>query len=184
MRLRPFITLLPALLLAGCASSPSIQPVEQVDIPRFMGSWYVIAHVPGPLDRDPYNAVEHYERRADGRIATTYRQRPGGFDAPVKTMHPLGRVRAGHGNAVWDMRVVWPIQSEYVVVALAPDYSDTVVARSRRDYAWIMARTPTLPPARYDALVAKLAALGYDTTRLRRVPQRWPEARAAESGIR
>ncbi len=38
-----------------------------------------------------------------------------------------------------------------------------------------MARTPTLPEARYRQLVAEVAAMGYDTSRLRRVPQQWPE---------
>ena len=59
MRLRLLMRALPALLLTGCAATaPAIQPVASVDIPRFMGSWYVIAHVPGPLDRDPFNAID------------------------------------------------------------------------------------------------------------------------------
>jgi hypothetical protein len=36
-----------------------------------------------------------------------------------------------------------------------------------------MARTPELPADRYDELVKFLAANGYDTGKLRRVPQRW-----------
>ena len=67
---------------------------------------------------------------------------------------------------------LWPIKAEYVIVDLAADYSSTVVARSKRDYAWIMARTPTMPAARYEAAVRKLQAIGYDTTKLRKVPQR------------
>ena len=67
------------------------------------------------------------------------------------------------------------IARELEQTALADDYSDTIVARNKRDYVWIMARTPTLPEARYRQLVAEVAAMGYDTSRLRRVPQQWPE---------
>ncbi|SIQ17360.1 lipocalin family protein [Solilutibacter tolerans] len=163
------------LLLTSCASSPpTIPPVSQVDLPRFMGKWYVIAHVEGPFDKGAHNAVETYALRPDGRIATVYQQRKGSFDAPEKTMHPVGRVVPGTGNAVWGMQFMWPIQAEYVIVDIAPDYSDTIVARSKRDYAWIMARTPIMDEARYRALVKKLVDMGYDASQLRRVPQRWP----------
>jgi len=33
-------------------------------------------------------------------------------------------------------------------------------------YLWILSRTPTLPPAHYEAIVARLAAKGYETARI------------------
>jgi apolipoprotein D and lipocalin family protein len=39
-----------------------------------------------------------------------------------------------------------------------------------------MARTPTIPQADYDAMVAKVKAMGYDLKELRKVPQQWPAA--------
>lgn len=163
-------------LLSACATRPpTIPPVAAVDLPRFMGDWYLIAHIPSLPEREAYNAVESYRLDDEGRIRTTFRFRKGGFEAPLTTMEPVGRVVPGSGNAVWGMQFVWPIQAEYVIVALAPDYSHTIIGRSKRDYLWIMARTPSLAQADYDALVAKARALGYDAGKLRKVPQRWPE---------
>jgi apolipoprotein D and lipocalin family protein len=31
-----------------------------VDVPRFMGDWYVIAHIPSWPEREAYDAVESY----------------------------------------------------------------------------------------------------------------------------
>jgi apolipoprotein D and lipocalin family protein len=160
------------MLVAGCASTHApIPPVAHVDLPRFMGDWYVIAHIPSRTEREAYDAVETYRLDADGRILTTYRQRVGSFTAPVETMHPVGRVVEGTGNAVWSMQFVWPIQAEYVIVDLAPDYSRVIVGRSKRDYVWLMARTPQLPEAELQAATARIRELGYDTGKLRRVPQ-------------
>jgi apolipoprotein D and lipocalin family protein len=168
---------LAAMFAAGCAHAPAtIPPVASVDLQRFMGDWYVIANIPSYPEREAYNAIESYELQADGRIRTTFRYRKGSFDAPVKTMHPVGRVVPGTGNAVWDMQFVWPIQAEYVIVGINDDYSQTIIGRSKRDYAWVMARTPTIPETDYDAALAKLKALGYKLDGLRKVPQRWPEA--------
>lgn len=173
-----------AAALAACASRggapaarlPTIPTAGQVDLARFMGDWYVIAHVPTWPERAAFNAVESYSLREDGRIATRFRFRHGGFDAPVSTMHPVGTVRPGTGNAVWDMQFLWPFQAEYVIAELSPDGQRTLIARSDRDYAWLMARTPQIAPQAYEQAMARLQALGYDLQKVRRVPQRWPES--------
>ena len=158
--------------LAACATHPpTIPPVASVDLPRFMGDWYVIAHIPSRPEREAYDAVESYRLDEDGRIRTTFRFRDGGFDAPLETMEPVGRVVPETHNAVWGMQFVWPIKAEYVIVDLAPDYSRTIVGRSKRDYVWLMARTPSLPEAELESAIARIRALGYDTTKLRMVPQ-------------
>ena len=160
-----------AALLGACAThKPTIPPVASVDLPRFMGDWYVIAHIPSRPERDAYDAVESYRLDADGRIRTTYTQRKGSFSAPVETMEPVGTVVEGTNNAVWGMQFVWPIKAEYVIVDLAPDYSRTIVGRSKRDYVWLMARAPQLPEPELQAAIARIKALGYDTSKLRMVP--------------
>ena len=172
MQSRSILAAALAGLLGACAShKPTIPPVASVDLARFMGDWYVIAHIPSKQEKDAYDAVESYRLDADGRIRTTYTQRKGGFDAPVETMEPVGTVVDGSHNAVWGMQFVWPIKAEYVIVDLAPDYSRTIVGRSKRDYVWLMARTPRLPEPELQAAIARIGALGYDTSKLRMVPQ-------------
>jgi apolipoprotein D and lipocalin family protein len=149
-----------------------IPPVANVDLTRFMGDWYVIANIPTFVERKSYDAVETYEMRDDGKIQTTFRQRKGSFDAPIDTMRPVGTVRAGTNNAVWGMQFIWPIKAEYVIVYLNDDYTQTIIGRSARDYVWIMARTPQISETDYAAHVERLRVLGYDTSKLRRIPQR------------
>jgi len=172
MKTRSMSTAILSLLLGACAThAPAIPPVASVDLPRFMGDWYVIAHIPSRQERDAYDAVESYRLEADGKIRTTFRFRKGGFDAPLRTMEPVGTVVPGTHNAVWGMQFVWPIKAEYVIVDLASDYSRTIIGRSKRDYVWLMARTPRLPEPELQAAIARIKALGYDTSKLRMVPQ-------------
>ena len=148
-----------------------IPPVASVDLQRFMGDWYVIGNIPTFIEKDVYDAVESYALDKDGKIRTTFRYRKGSFDAPIKTMNPVGTVVEGTNNAVWGMQFIWPIKAEYVIVYLSEDYSQTIIGRTDRDYVWIMARTPQIPDADYEALVQRVRDLGYDTTHLRKVPQ-------------
>ena len=80
-------------LLAGCASPPPMPPVAHVDLNRFMGDWYVIAHIPSWPERNAYDAVESYRLLPDGRVQTDFRYRDGSFEAPIDTMHPVATVR-------------------------------------------------------------------------------------------
>ncbi len=157
--------------LTGCQSAPTMPVVAHVDLPRFMGPWYVIANIPTFIEKDIYDAVESYELKADGTIATTFTYRKGAPDGPSKVMRPRGFVVPDTGNAVWGMQFVWPIKKEYLIAHVDADYRETIIGRSQRDYVWIMARTPTIPAADYERLVRKVAELGYDTAKLQRIPQ-------------
>lgn len=162
-------------LLSACQSAPTRAPVAlapQVDLQRFMGDWYVIAAIPTWLEREAYDAVERYERRDDGRIQTTFTYRDGSFEAPLETMRPVGTVVDTRSNAVWTMQFLWPFEADYRIVHVDPAHREVIVGREKRDYVWIMARTPRIAEADYARLVAIVAAQGYDTTKLRRVPQK------------
>lgn len=164
------------LLLAGCQGhrQPPMPTVPRVDLQRFMGDWYVIANIPTWLERDAYNAVENYALDADGTIRTTFTYRAGGFDGPLKTWRPRGFVLDRDTGARWGMQFIWPVKADFRIIHLDAAYSQTVVGRQKRDYVWIMARTPQIPDAEYQQLLQVVAAHGYDPARVRRVPQSWP----------
>jgi apolipoprotein D and lipocalin family protein len=164
------------LLLGACASThqPEMKTVEHVYLQRFMGPWYVIANIPTFIEKGAHNAVESYRLDEDGTIATTFSFRDGSFDGKRKTYHPRGFVLDRSTNARWGMRFLWPIKADYRIVYVSEDYTQTVIAREKRDYVWIMARTPDIAAADYQRLLALVAELGYDAGRVQRVPQRWP----------
>jgi apolipoprotein D and lipocalin family protein len=165
------------LLLAACQGNrhAPMATVERVDLPRFMGDWYVIANIPTRLERGAHNAVENYALAPDGTIDTTFTFRKDAFDGPLKTHRPRGFVKDRTSNALWGMQFIWPVKADYRIIHLREDYSQTVVGRQKRDYVWIMARTPQIPEADYQELLRIVARHGYDLDKVQRVPQQWPQ---------
>lgn len=167
-----------ALTLAvGCASTPpdGMKPVElvsHVDLKRYVGDWYVIASIPTFIERGGQNAKESYRLDDDGTVPTTFSFNADAPDGPLKTYHSRAFILDGGANAVWGEQYVWPMKADYRISYLSPDYSETVVTREKRDYVWIMARTPTIPEADLTRLTAFVASQGYDVGKLQRVPQR------------
>jgi len=163
---------LASVAVSACSNMPPIEPVERVDLERFMGDWYVIANIPTFAEKGAHNAVESYALDTDGTVATTFTFRDGAFDGPVKTYTPRGFVMS-ESNAVWGMQFIWPIKADYRVIYLDEDYSTTVIGRNRRDFVWIMAREPALSESRYNEIVEFVASVGYDVSEVQRVPQQW-----------
>ncbi len=163
-----------ALLLAACRQpSAPLATVQHVDLPRFMGDWYVIANIPTFIETGAHNAIESYRLAGDGSIATTFTFNADGFDGKRKTYTPRGFVVDRATNALWGMRFIWPIKADYRITYLAADYSQTIVSRQQRDYVWIMARTPAIPDTDYQRLLKLVGEQGYDVKLVRKVPQQW-----------
>ena len=161
--------------LSACSTVPEkpLQTVEYVDIQRFMGDWYVIANIPTFIERDAHNAVESYRLADDGSIETTFTFRKDSFDGPQKRYNPRGFIRNRETNAEWGMSFLWPFKAEYLILYLDADYTVTVIGRSKRDYVWIMSRTPGMAESEYRRILSFLDANGYDTSLIGKVPQSW-----------
>ena len=164
-----------ALSMGACAST-TMKPIATatyVDLKRFMGDWNVIASIPTFIEKGAYNAIESYRLDSDGTVATTFTFRAGGFDGKARRYTPRGFVLNRTSNAVWGMQFIWPIKSDYRIAYLAQDYSQTVIARDKRDYVWIMARTPQIAETDYQRLLQFVGAQGYDVSLVKKVPQQW-----------
>jgi apolipoprotein D and lipocalin family protein len=179
--------MLAAISLAGCATNtmPDLQATTKVvDLERFMGDWYVVGSIPIDFffasEAGAHNGVESYALNADDSIDTRYRFRQDSFTGPVKTFNPTAFVYNTETNAEWRMQFIWPFKSAYLIVYVDDDYSETIIGVPDRKFVWIMTRDPDISDERYAALLARVAAAGYDTEPVVRIPQSWPEQPVAE----
>jgi len=164
-----------AVVLVACAASPERQVpplalAASVDLPRFMGDWYVIAAIPTAFENDAHNPMERYRLEPDGTVATTFSFNKGAPDGPRSQYDSRGFVVAGSANAIWEQQYVWPFRADYRISYVADDYSAVIVTRLKRDYVWIMARQRSIPEAELRRLADFVAAQGYDPNLLKRMP--------------
>lgn len=164
-----------AFVPVAAADLPPIATVDRVDLPRYMGNWYVIANIPPRIEKGAHNSVENYRLEADGDIATVFTYRKGSFAEKVSTLKSTGIVKNAETKAEWGIRFVWPFTAEYLIAYLDADYTRAIVARNKRDYVWLMARTPEIAEEEYESFKRRIAAMGYDVAKLEKVPQKWPD---------
>jgi apolipoprotein D and lipocalin family protein len=163
-----------ALLLApaGCAplgrGGPPLATAPDVDLERYLGTWYEIASYPTRFQRGCTSTTATYTRNEDGSLRVRNEcDRDGARDGID------GRAWAAGGDpARLRVRFVWPFSAPYWILAVGPAYEWALVGTPDRDYLWVLSRTPDLDPATFDAIAALARERGFDPARLQRTPQR------------
>jgi apolipoprotein D and lipocalin family protein len=161
-------------LIAACSTKnlPQVKTVENVDIKKFMGKWYVIANIPTFIEKGAYNAIETYTwNEKEDRIDVSFKFNQDSFDGKEKSYPQKAFIYDSKTNAEWRIQPFWPLKLAYLITDLAPDYSYTVVAVPNREHVWIMARTPNLPEEIYQGILTKLRKQSFDLKDLQKVPQ-------------
>ena len=133
--------------------------------------------IPFFSEEGAHNGVESYRLTDQGVIETTYTFRDGSFDGPEKRFTPKGWVHDEVTNAEWRMQFLWPFKAAYLIVYLDQDYQKTIIGVPDRGNLWIMSREWQMSDADYQEMLDLAADLGYDTQKVRRVPQQWPSVR-------
>jgi apolipoprotein D and lipocalin family protein len=154
-------------------NAKKLKTVAYVDIPRFMGDWYVIAVLPNPIEKNAVNSIESYSLNEDGTIAVIYSYHKGSPQGKKKIMHPKGKIYDTKTNSEWRMRVFWPFWAKFLIIDLAEDYRYTVIGVPSRKFLWIMSRSPMLSEADYSAILKRLKKQDYDLNKIKKIPQIW-----------
>lgn len=150
--------------------------VPKVDLPKYMGRWYVLAHSPNRIENDAFNSVEHYALRDDGDVDITFTYREGSFDGSEEVITQHGYVINRESNAEWRVSPFWPVKLPFLVIGLeSEEYRYTVIAGPNRDWLWIMARDVTIDEKDWQAIESLVRHQGFDFDGLRRVPHQWPD---------
>jgi apolipoprotein D and lipocalin family protein len=143
-------------------------PICDVDLERYLGTWYEIARYPHRFEEGFNNATAQYTLRSDGRIQVMNSGFRNGKRVEAKAIATVPDKKCTGRLLV---SFFWPFKGEYRVIRLGKDYDYVVVASSTMDYLWILSRQPTIRKDIYDELTAFVASKGYDLKKIIRVKQ-------------
>ncbi|MET0068859.1 MAG: lipocalin family protein [Candidatus Thiodiazotropha sp.] len=175
---RTIIILAVAISLAGCTRLPQgIQPVDDFDLDRYLGTWYEIARLDHRFERGLDNVTAEYSLRDDGGIDVVNRGYSSGDQAWKEAQ---GKAYFTGDPATGHLKVSFfgPFYSAYVIFELdKSDYEYAFVCGYNRDYLWLLARRPSIDEEIIEGFLERSGSLGFDTDEIIFVPQ----DRAAEA---
>ncbi len=166
------LSLLLSLLFTGCVGIPeNVKHVDNFDVHRYLGKWYEIARLDHSFERGLTRVSAEYTLREDGGLKVVNR----GYSAEKnKWKEAVGKAYFVEEPSKGYLKVSFfgPFYGSYVIMDLDHDnYQYSLVCGPDKSYLWILSRTPAMQTEVKDRLVAKAAALGFDTSKLIYVTQ-------------
>lgn len=159
------------LLFLGCkAQDKSPTSVGSVDLERYAGLWYDIASFPMRFQLGCHCTTAEYTLMPEGYVKVINQCRKGGFDQKVSGVTGKAFVVKGTNNTKLKVQFFWPFRADYWIVRLDADYQWAVVSSPKKNYLWILSRTPELDTEVFNSIVDDLMNDGYDTGKLVKVP--------------
>ena len=178
MRSGSLVLLVLIALLPGVEAHARPPPTTapQVDLQRYLGTWYEIARLPLFFERRCEDVTATYSLRPDGVIGVVNRCLRDGVDESFA--RGRATVVEGSGNARLKVSFFRPFSGDYWILHVDPDYRFALVGTPDRKNLWILAREPHPPQADVQRLERLAREQGYDLTRLELTSQRRRPTRA------
>lgn len=151
------------------------QAVDQVDIQRYAGKWYEIAHLPMYFQRKCVSNISaQYTVNADQTIGVlnSCRIENGEMISSEGVAYPQNQGNSKLKVSFLPTGLTWiPFtKGHYWVLRVDPEYKVALVGGPSTKYLWILSREPQLDEATYQSYLDTAKYYGYDITKLIKLP--------------
>lgn len=180
---RPILLTLSIMFAVAIAAAQNGKPsplstVPSVDLKRYSGKWYEIARYPNRFQKQCVgNTTANYSIKPNGRLEVMNECLT--KDGTVDAAKGEAKIVEGAKNTKLKVRFapsflsafgfVW---GDYWVIDLGPNYEYSVVGDPKREYLWILSRTPEMPEPAYQKILRRVQDLGFNPGKLEKTPQK------------
>ena len=140
--------------------------VKELDLNRFVGSWYEVARFDHFFERGLSHTKANYVIREDGNIDV--------INTGIKEGKPKtakGKAKRTEIPSLFRVSFFGPFYSDYRVMLLDADYRYMLIGSGSDNYLWILSRTPKLTEDAKTTILNEAKRRGYKTEELSWVKQ-------------
>jgi apolipoprotein D and lipocalin family protein len=133
--------------------------VPHVELEKYLGKWYEIAHLPARFQEGCSDTTATYTLSKDGSISVLNECTRNG-----KVKQAKGKAKVVDKNTGAKLKVTffWPFYGDYWIIKLGNDYEYAVVGTPNRKYLWILNRTPKMDDNLYSQITKFAKSKGFN----------------------
>ena len=147
--------------LTGSRLTVDNSVVRELDLDRFLGSWYEVARFDHFFERGMSQTKANYVLRDDGNIDVINTGIKNGKPKTAKGLAKLTDI-----PSLLRVSFFGPFYSDYRVMLVDADYRYMLIGSGSDSYLWILSRTPQLADSDRIAILSEAKSRGYDTDKL------------------
>jgi apolipoprotein D and lipocalin family protein len=148
------------LTLASSEPASPLQSVQYVDLGRYVGIWYDIAHYPSKYQERCEDSTTSFSLRNNGEIDVLNSCRDN-QDGTLRHATGHGRVIDMASNARLKISYFWPFRKEYVIIDQGKEYEYSVICTADKKNLWIIARSPSMSNEVFEKISTHLEQQGF-----------------------
>jgi len=141
----------------------SLEVVPHVELEKYLGKWYEIAHLPAKFQEGCDETTATYTLLKDGSISVLNQSIK---DGKMKQAKGKAKVVDKDSNARLKVTFFWPFYGDYWIIKLGNNYDYSVVGTPNRKYLWILSRTPRMDDKLYSQLIEYAKSKGFEVNKL------------------
>ncbi|NOU17410.1 MAG: lipocalin family protein [Bacteroidales bacterium] len=148
-----------------------MKTVDKIDLERYMGKWYEIARFPHSFEKGLVGVSATYSLKKNGKVEVINQGFKESLSGKLKRAKGFAKVPDPNVPGRFMVYFFWPFGGEYLILDLDENYQYVLVGSSSKNYLWILSRSIKMDEPTYNILINKVESLGFDTSRLEKVPQ-------------
>ena len=154
-----------------------VKTIASLDVPRYLGAWYEIAKFPNWFQKKCIgNTKAVYTIKADGNLQVLNSCKTANGDTSLaegsaKQIGAKDSPRLEVRFAPEWLSFLPLVWGDYWVIDLDAQYQVAAVSDPKRDYLWVLSRTPQMDPKLYDELLTRLQQQQFDVRKLEKTSQ-------------
>ena len=140
--------------------------VPNLDLERFQGTWYEIAHNPWFPEKDCYSMVAHYKITNNENINVTNVCRKNSFDGKIRKVSGIAWMVEEKNKSKWEVQFIWPFTLDYWVIGLGENYDYAIIGEPDKENLWVLSREPFMDEKLLSNIIEDIKTKGYDLSNL------------------
>jgi apolipoprotein D and lipocalin family protein len=147
--------------IEASTDNPALHPVEHVELSRYAGLWYEIAHYANKIEENCQDSTVAFSIRTDGDIdiLTSCRDKQNGA---LHHANGRGWVIDAANNARLKFSFFWPFRTEYLIIDQGKEYDYAVICTPDKKRIWIIARTQQISSELFESIVQRIEKQGFN----------------------
>jgi apolipoprotein D and lipocalin family protein len=151
--------------------SRKLEVVSSLDLKKFQGTWYEIAHNPWFPEKGCFYMIANYKLTKENNIKVTNICRKNGMDGQISKVSGIAWLVDPKIKAKWEVQFIWPFTLDYWVIELEENYNYAVIGEPDRENLWILSRKPIMEKELLSRIIKNTKSKGYDLSNLILTPQ-------------
>ncbi len=145
-----------------------LEAVSHVELNKYLGKWYEIAHLPFKFEDGCSDITATYTLNKDSSISVLNECTKNGKAKQAKGKAKVVDKKSG---AKLKVTFFWPFYGDYWIIKLDDNYNYSVVGTPNRKYLWILSRTPLIDDKLFSQLIEFAKINGFSIENLIKTSQ-------------